>query len=105
MISGRKNRVVPLGQFVVSLDGEFAHLGIRNLVPLLVGLLDEMSPDPQTCGGFGSSEIVEDRLMTVQRTPSPVLADFAEETVLNGIPLRRPRRVMGDFYGESMPVA
>ena len=51
---------------------------------------------------FGGANKVEDLLVAIERFSSPVLGDFREESMLDGVPLGSARWVMGD--GECQAV-
>ncbi len=97
--SGRSDGVVPPGQGVASGEGEVTHLGIRDLHALLVASTNEMCSDAEPGGGRGRSCVLEDRLQAVEGASSPVLAELAEEAVLDGVPLGGPGREVGDGDG------
>ena len=80
-------------------QAELAHLFCRDFLPGLKVFGHEMTFDPQTRLGFGLSNQAQDGFITVQRLPSPMFADFAEEPMLNRIPFRSACGVMahGDF--------
>ena len=42
-----------------------------------------------------------DGLITVERLSRPVLADFTEEAMFDGIPLRSTRRIVSHSYGDG----
>ena len=67
-------------------QAELAHLFCRDFLTGLKVFGHQMTFDPQTRLGFGVSNQAQDGFVTVQRLPSPVFADFAEEPMLNGIP-------------------
>lgn len=62
----------------------------------------KVSGDRQAGSGFGGTNEAEDLLVTVERFAGPVLGDFREEAVLDGVPFRSAGRVVGD--GERQAV-
>src|SRR3990172_9818253 len=64
-----------------------------------------MRPDAQPRGRGCRAQVVEDGLVGVEGTPRPVLADLAEEAMLDGVPLGGARRVGGDGHAEAVVVA
>src|SRR3990170_7510067 len=93
-------RVVPLRQRLMVFDREVVHLSLLDLDPLGVALADEVCPDAKAGGRGGASEVLEDGLVAVQGSAGPVLADLAEEPVLDGIPLGGSGRGVRDGEGE-----
>lgn len=61
-------------------------VGIHSCARFVVGAA-EVSGDCQTCASLGGAKEVEDSLVAVERLPGPVLGDFREQAMLDGIPL------------------
>ena len=97
--------VVPLGEIVIFLDGQCLHFCVGNLYALLIAPFDQSSTDTQTRTGCGCTGVLEDGLEAVQRATCPVFAEFAEQAVLDRIPLRCTGRVMRDGDGETVAIA
>ena len=84
-----------------------------QLLHLLVGDFDafgvvgvhQVGVDFEASRGAGGAGVVEDRLVAVEGTAGPVLADLAEQPMLDGVPLRRRCRVVTDGHSEPVPVA
>ena len=55
--------------------------------------------------GAGVADEIEDFGVAVKRLGGPVLGDFGEQPVLDGIPFGSPGRVMSYGYGEPKTVA
>lgn len=97
--------VVPLGEIVIFLDGQCLHFCVGNLYALLIAPFDQSSTDTQTRTGCGCTGVLEDGFEAVQRATCPVFAEFAEQAVLDRIPLRCTGRVMCDGDGETVAIA
>lgn len=98
-------RVVPLWQGFILYDCKLTHLRVRYLDASFVVSFNEMGLYTQADAGGCLANIVEDGLVTVQRTSRQVFADRAEQAVLDGVPLRCARRVVCDSDGEAMAIA
>jgi hypothetical protein len=61
----------------------------------------EMCGDRKAGSSSGGAEEAEDLLIAIERLASPVVGDFREEAVLDGIPLGSPGWIMGN--GEGQP--
>jgi hypothetical protein len=59
----------------------------------------EVSSDGQAGLSSGGANEVENLLIAVERFASPVLGDLRKETMLDGVPFRSSRRVVGDGEG------
>ena len=72
---------------VVALDIKGGHLGVTDLDALRIGPRIEFTTHRQTglCGRGGDQ--FDDRQPAGQRLATPVLADMAEQAVLNLVPL------------------
>ena len=95
--------VVPFRHDAVRSDAQLSHLGVGDLDAGLVGLAHEVGAHTQSGGGAGGAQVVQDGLVAVEGAARPVLADFAEQAVFDGVPLRRGGRVMG--HGDAQAVA
>jgi len=97
--------VVALGLNGMRLDVQGAHLCVGNAHALLVGLVDEPCSDLEAWGGPGTGGVGEEGVEAVQRPTGPVLRDFAEEAVLDGVPLGSARGVVGNGDDQTVRVA
>ena len=95
--------VVPFRHDAVRSDAQLSHLGVGDLDAGLVGLPHEVGAHTQSGEGACGAQILQDGLVAVEGAARPVLADFAEQAVFDGVPLRRGGRVMG--YGDAQAVA
>jgi hypothetical protein len=75
-------------------------LRIRDLDTFLISLLYQASPDFQASGCSGCSNVVEDSFVTIQWFSHPVLADLAEKSMLDWIPLGCAGRIVADRDGD-----
>jgi hypothetical protein len=87
MFSVGTNLVVPLGEDAIFLDGKRLHLCISDLDTLLIAPFDQPGTNTQTRTSSRHASVLEDGLETIQRPAGPVFAQFAEQAVLNRIPL------------------
>src|SRR5512142_1589125 len=55
----------------------------------------------ESCGRPSPADVLQHRLVVDQRLTGPIRADQAEHPVLDRVPLRRPRRVVG--HGDDQP--
>ncbi len=62
----------------------------------------EVSGDRQAGLSSGGADEVEDLLIAVERLAGPVLGDFREETMFDGVPFRSARWVVGDGEGQAV---
>ena len=97
--------VVPFRHDAVRSDSQLSHLGVGDLDAGLVGLPHEVGAHTQSGGGACGAQIFQDGLVAVEGAARPVLADFAEQAVFDGVPLRRGGRVMGHGDAQAVPVA
>jgi hypothetical protein len=56
----------------------------------------EVSGDRETGLSSGGANEAEDLLVAIERFAGPVFGDLREETMLDGVPFRSARRVVGD---------
>src|SRR5262245_36932882 len=75
---------------------EISHLGVADLDALLVGALIEHALDLEAGLGRGRTDQLHHGEAIRQRSPTPVLRDVAEQTMLYSVPLRRARRIVVD---------
>ena len=94
--------VVPFRHDAVRCDAQLSHLGVGDLDAGLVGLPHEVRAHAVRwrCGWCAGSSGWS---RSVEGAARPVLADFAEQAVFNGVPLRLGGRVMG--HGDAQAVA
>src|SRR6202521_5543599 len=102
LLRPRPDGVVPARLGVMRADVERRHLGVGDRPSLRVLPVDEVSSDPQSGLGSCGCDVVDDRLVAVERSPRPILADLAEEPVLDGVPLRSPGGIVADGDLEAM---
>ena len=84
---------------------ESSHLFGGDLDARFVSLFNELGLQAQASLGHGSANVVEDGGEAVERTGRPVLADFAEDAMLDGIPLAAPGGIVDDADGEVVGIA
>ena len=80
----------------VRVQGEVAHLSLRDDEAGLIASLIQLGFDAQPRGGAGVADELDEGLEGAQRTPPPVLRDVAEQPVLDLVPLARARRKVAD---------
>ncbi len=97
--------VIPSGQRVVISDAEFGKALRRELESGRIGVPIEVSLHPESSFGFRRTDEVEQRGVAAQWFASPVLADLAEQTVLDGIPFGSAGGVMTDRDREAQAIA
>ena len=85
-------------------DGELAPILVGNLLSRLKVFGDKTTGDSQPRLGSGFADPAPDRLVTIQRLPCPMRADFAEEPMLNRIPFRRARWEVANGDCQTKPV-
>src|SRR5579871_5954337 len=92
----RENGVVPLAVERIATEVEGVHLLIRDFEARRIGVRIQIARDGETrCGGRGGNQ-VEDHGIADQRLAAPILTDEGEESVLDLVPLARPRREVAD---------
>ncbi len=64
----------------------------------------EVSGDRQAGLSSGGANEVEDLVIAVEWFPGPVLGDLREETMLDGVPFRSSRGVVGDGEGQAVGI-
>lgn len=85
-------------------DADGLHLGVGDLDALVIDAINEMRLYLESGSGPRVTDVLEYGVVAVQRSSSPVLGDLAEQAVLDGIPLRCARRVVGDGDGDAVAV-
>ena|ERR1035438_1163215 len=93
--------VVPATEVFVGDEVELTHFRVRDLGSGGVGLRDEISADGKSGCGFGGSDEFENLVDIGERFAYPVLADLAEQTMFDGIPLGSARGIVADRNGEA----
>lgn len=101
----RSDRVVPLATEAVVFDIELLHLSIGNLLPFLVGAIQQSGPHPQTAVSRRATNKVEHGVQTPQWLACPVQTDLAEQPMFDRIPFGTPGGIVADRHGESIPIA
>src|SRR5262245_60550554 len=89
----------------MAFEVQLLHFFSADLLPLSIGVLIEVSGHRQPGGRGRPADTPEHNPQCPKRLPLPVPADLAEEAMLNRIPLRAPRRVVTDGYGQPEAVA
>ena len=88
----------------VGVEDEFGHALVADLFSVGVVLGGEVGFDGEAGGGGCGAEVLEYGLVAVEGPACPVLADLAEESVLDGIPLRGTRWVVTHGHRELVAV-
>ena len=84
---------------------EGIHLVGGDFDARFVLLFDELGVQSQAGAGDGGADVVEDGGEAVERAGRPVLADFAEDAMLDGIPLAAAGGIVDDGDFEIVGVA
>jgi hypothetical protein len=95
-VLARQESVIPLWQDAVFPQTKLAHLFVGDFDTGREVFGDEMAFDGQSCGGDRFIDEFEDQRVVLQRDAGPVFADFAEESVFDGIPLGSAGGVVTD---------
>lgn len=69
------------------LKGDGSELCVRHFGALRVPLIDQLCGHGQPGVGGGGTDVVQDRVIATQRVAGPVLADLAEQAMIDGVPL------------------
>ena len=69
------------------LKGDGSELSVGDFDALRVFLVDQLCGHAQPGVGGGGTDMVQDRLVAAQRVPGPVLADLAEQAMVDGVAL------------------
>src|ERR1035438_4033241 len=93
--------VVPATELFVGDEVELTHFRVRDLGSGGVGIREEIGADGKAGFRFGGSDEVENLVDIGERFACPVLADLAEQTMFDGIPLRSARGIVADGNGEA----
>ena len=86
----RRDGIIPLGVEFIGFDVEGGHLGIGDLDPLWIGPSIEFAVHARTSGCRRCGDQIDHDQTTGQGRAAPVLADMAEQSVLD------PRIKSGD---------
>ena len=81
------NRVVPHRKSGVRLDIQVVHFGVADFLPFRIISRLKDSPDYQSSRGGRAPNESQQRVPGSQGYASPVAADLAKQSVLDGIPL------------------
>src|SRR5690348_934721 len=103
--SHRSDRIVPGGQSRMSFEGKTADLPWVGRCAGWILASVKVRRDCQSGSGAGVADEIEDFGVAVKGLGGPVLRDFGEQPVLDGIPFGSPGRVMSHGYGEPKGVA
>jgi len=82
-------------------DIQGSHHFLGDFDALLIDLGYPMGYHPQTRLGGGLAQILQNGLISTQRTAGPGPADLAEKAMLNGVPLATTRRIMTNRYFQT----
>ena len=104
-VEGGVDGVVAIGLDLVGIEVEPLHLAIGDPDALGVLFLHQVSAHGEAGGGAGGTKVLQDQLIAFEGAALPVLADLAEEAVLDGVPLRGTGRVVADGDDELVDVA
>ncbi len=83
-------------------DRQVAHLSVGDLYILLIALVNELCSHGEAGCGRGGADRVERGLVGVEGSSRPVLADLAEQSMFDRVPLGCARRVVGDRHTEAV---
>src|SRR5438132_8957260 len=89
----RVNRVVQLGPYRASLEPHARLLLGCHALLVRVFFRIQASTATKSCFRSRRADVLQDRLVTDQRLPCPVVADRAKQPMFDQVPLRRTRRV------------
>lgn len=90
---------------MIAADGQSGELLLWNALSLFVASAHEVRVDAQAGFGVSGSDVVEHRGHGPQWLPLPVLAYLREKAVFDRIPLRGPRGIMAEAYGDRVRLA
>jgi hypothetical protein len=80
----------------ITADIELFEFLVRNFDASLIGFRVEFGMNLESGRGCGSSDETHDGLEISQRLAAPILTDVGKETMLDLVPLARPRWEMAD---------
>src|SRR5262249_58198037 len=93
-------RVVPGGAWAVRCQGEPLDVLAGPLLRFAIDLFIQESLDRQAGHGTRPADVPQHDPQRLQRLAFPVLADIAEQAVLDGVPFGAPRRIVADRHGQ-----
>src|SRR5206468_11470137 len=96
LFGARFDGVVPFGVEGVAGEVDGGDVGVADLDPFRVAAFVEARVDAQPGAGRGCGDQVDDHLAADQRLAAPVLADEAEQAVLDLVPLAGAGREVAD---------
>ena len=80
----------------MGLEGEGSELGIGYLDAAVILVVDQLGVHAQPGDRGGSTDVVEDGLVAAQRVAGPVLADLAEQAMVDRVPLGGAAGIVAD---------
>lgn len=86
-------------------DVEQFHLLVGRLLTFLVDFGVELRGHSQSGFGLGRRDVVQGHLVGLERHALPVLADRAEQSMLDGVPFGGSGRIVADGHAQAMFVA
>ena len=89
----------------MSNESQLLHFLVCHFDPRAVFLSDQASGHCQSLLCLGAPDVVQDRTIAVERAARPFLADFAEEPVLDDIPLGCTGGIVTDRNRDAVSVA
>jgi hypothetical protein len=101
----RPDRIVPLATDAVVFDIELLHLSIRNLLPFLIGAIQQSGSYPQLRLGERATKRGEHGVQTAEWLACPVETDLAEQPVFDRIPFGTPGGIVAHRHAESIAIA
>ena len=99
----RTDGVVAQRMGVVTFKRDGSELGIGDLDAARILLVDQQCAHLQR-GGSGGADVVENRLVATERMAGQVLADLAEQAMVDRVPLGSPAGVVTDGDLEDVGV-
>jgi len=81
------------------------HLRVGNLDIFLVASVKKLGSNGEASLGCGCADTVERGLVAVEGASRPILADLAEQAMLDRVPLGRAGRIVTDGYRQIVDVA
>ena len=86
------------------LKGDGSELSVGYFDALRVFLVDQLCGHAQPGVRGGGTDVVEDRLVAAQRVAGPVLADLAEQAMVDRVPLGGAAGIVTDGNGELVRI-